>query len=106
MNGIQFFASKNYADIADHIDVGHRPPETDLFVLQVGLIDIGNGQAVWGGSLQRVYNGEKRYFKGWSELAANLQEILTPLAQFRILQELMATGIALEYMQNTCCKDS
>ena len=101
MNTIQFFASKNYADIDDPMDVGHRPPGTELFELRTGLMEIGNGQAVWGGSLQDVNNREKRYFKGWSGLVANLQGILTPLAQFRVLQELMAAEIALEYMQNT-----
>ncbi|MCI0556703.1 MAG: hypothetical protein L0287_37670 [Anaerolineae bacterium] len=101
MNTIQFFANKNCSEIVDPIDVAHRPAGTNLFELQMGLVDIGNGQAVWAGSLQKVHNGEKRYFKGWSGLVANLQEMLTPLAQFRVLQELMAAEIALEYMQNT-----
>jgi len=91
MNAIQFFANKNRAEIDDPMDVGHRPPGTDLFELQVGLIEIGNGEAVWGGSLQNVNNGEKRYFKGWSDLDANLREILTPFAQLEVLKALMQT---------------
>ena len=50
MNAIRFFANKDYAEIDDPMDIGHRPPVTDLyellFELQMGLIDIGNGQAV------------------------------------------------------------
>jgi hypothetical protein len=91
MSTIRFFANKNSSAIVDPIDVGHRPPGRDLFELQMGLIEIGNGQAVWGGSLNNVNNGEKRYFKGWSGLVANLQEILTPLAQLEVLKALMRT---------------
>jgi hypothetical protein len=91
MKAIQFFANKNYTEIDHPIDVGQRSPETDLFELQMGLIDIGNGQAVWGGSLQNVNNGKKRFFKGWSGLAANLQEMLTPSAQLEVLKALMRT---------------
>ena len=91
MNTIQFFANKNYTEIDDPMELGHRPPGTDLFELQMGLIEIGNGQAVWGGSLQNVNNGEKRYFKGWSGLVANLREILTPFAQLEVLKALMRT---------------
>ena len=90
MNTIQFFANKNDSEIADPLDIGNRPAGTNLFELQMGLVDIGNGQAVWVSSLRKIYNGEQRYFKDWSGLVAGLQEILTPLAQFRVLQELMA----------------
>jgi hypothetical protein len=90
MKTIQFFADKNFSEIVDTIDVGHKPAETNLFELQMGLVDIGNGQAAWAGSLQKAYGGQKRYFKGWSGLVENLQEILTPLAQFRVLQELIS----------------
>ena len=95
MNTIQFFANKNCVEIVDPIDAGHRPPGTDLFELQVGLIEIGNGQAVWGGSLQNVNNGEKRYFKSWSGLDANLRENLTPFAQLEVLKALMQTREAM-----------
>ena len=91
MTAIQFFASKDYPYIADPMDIGHRPPGTDLFELQVGLIDIGNGQAVWGSSLQNINNGKKRFFKDWLGLVANLQEILNPLAQLEVLKTLMQT---------------
>jgi hypothetical protein len=91
MSTIRFFANKNFSEIVDPLDVGHRSPGTDLFELRVGLIEIGNGQAVWGGSLRNVNNGAKRYFKGWSGLVANLQEILTPSAQLEVLKSLLRT---------------
>jgi hypothetical protein len=71
--------------------LGHGLPTTDLFELQIGLIDIGNGQAIWGGSLQNVDSGKKHFFQGWSSLVANLQEMLTPSAQLEVLKELMRT---------------
>jgi hypothetical protein len=89
MNAIQFFANKNCTEIDDPMAVGHKPLGTDLFELQMGLIEIGNGQAVWAGSLQNVNNGEKHYFKGWFGLVANLREILTPIAQLEVLNALM-----------------
>jgi hypothetical protein len=95
MNAIRFFANKIYAEIEDPVDVGHRPPRTNLFELQMGLIDIGNGQALWSGTLQNVKNGEKRFFKGWSGLVANLQEILTPSAQLEVLKALIRTKDAV-----------
>ena len=91
MSTIRFFANKSYTEIDDPMHIGHRSPKADLFELQMALIDIGNGQAVWGGSLQNVNNGEKRFFKGWSGLAANLQEMLTPSAQLEVLKALLWT---------------
>jgi hypothetical protein len=91
MNAIRFFANKDYAEIADPVDIGHRLHGTDLFELQMGLIDIGNGQVIWGGTLQNVNNGEKRFFRGWSGLVDTLQEILTPPAQFEVLKALIRT---------------
>ena len=91
MKTIRLFANKHFSEIVDPIDVGHRPAATNLFELQMGLVDIGNGQAVWAGSLQKVYGGEKRYFKGWSGLVANLREILTPFAQLEVLKALLRT---------------
>lgn len=88
MNANRFFTNKNYTEIDDPMDVGHKSPKMELFELQMGLIDIGNGQAVWAGSLQNVNNGEKRFFKGWLGLAANLQELLTPSAQLEVLKAL------------------
>lgn len=88
MNAIRFFANRDYTE-DDSRDVGHGWPKADLFELQMGLIDIGNGQAIWGGRLQNVNNGEKRFFKGWSGLAANLQDMLTPAAQLEVLQALI-----------------
>jgi hypothetical protein len=85
MNAIRFFANKDYIEK----DARHRSPEADLFELQMGLIDIGSGQAVWAGSLQNVNTGEKRLFKGWSDLVVNLQEMLTPSAQLEVLKALM-----------------
>jgi hypothetical protein len=89
MNTIRFFANKNYTEVDDPMDVGHKLSKMDLFVLQMSLIDIGNGLAIWGGSLQNANNGEKRFFKGWLGLAANLQELLTPSAQLEVLKALM-----------------
>jgi hypothetical protein len=91
MNAIRFFANKNYAEIADPMHISHRLHRTDLFELQMGLIDIGNGQVLWCGTLQNVNNGEKRFFRGWSGLVAILQEILTPPAQFEVLKALIQT---------------
>jgi hypothetical protein len=91
MNAIRFFANKNYAEIADPVDIGHRLHRTDLFELQMNLVDIGNGQVVWYGTLQNVNNGEKRFFRGWSGLVAALQEILTPPAQLEVLKALIQT---------------
>lgn len=95
MNAIRFFANKNYAEIEDTLHIGHRPRRTDLFELQMCPIDIGNGRILWGGALQSVSNGEKRYFRGWSGLVANLQEILTPSAQLEVLKALIQTKDAV-----------
>ena len=95
MNAMRFFANKIYAEIEDPVNVGQRPPRTDLFELQMGLIDIGNGQALWSGTLQNVKNGEERFFKDWSGLVANLQEILTPSAQLEVLKALIRTKDAV-----------
>ena len=81
MNALQFFADKHCAETVDPLDVGHRPPGTDLFNLQTGFVDIGNGKDVWYGSLQNVQDGQKHYFKSWSELVVHLQEILSLLAK-------------------------
>jgi len=89
MNTIQFFANENCTEIDDPMAVGRKPLGNDLFELQMGLIEIGNGQAVWAGSLQNVNNGEKHYFKGWSGLVANLRKVLTPFAQLEVLNALM-----------------
>jgi len=88
---IRFFANTAYMEPLDLMDFGHPSPATDLFELQMSLIDIGNGQAVWGGSLQNVNNGEKHFFKGWSGLVVNLQQVLTPSAQLEVLKALMRT---------------
>jgi hypothetical protein len=89
MNTIKFLANKIGPDIVDPTDIGNSPTGANLFELHIDLVDIGNGQTAWTSSLKKVYNGEQRYFKDWSGLAAGLQEILTPRAQFTVLQELM-----------------
>jgi len=91
MNAIRFFANKDYKETEDPMHLGHKLLGSDLFELQMGLIDIGNGQVLWGGTLQKVNNGEKRFFKGWSGLVAILQEILTPSAQLEVLKALLRT---------------
>jgi hypothetical protein len=77
------------------VDIGHRLVRSDLFELQMGLIDIGNGQVLWGGTLQNINNGERCFFKGWSGLIAHLQEILTPSAQLEVLKALIRTKDAV-----------
>jgi len=89
MNAIRFFANKSYVETDPPMDAGHKLAQTTLFELHLGLIDIGNGQAVWGGSLQDINSGEKHFFKGWPGLVTNLQEILTPSAQLEVLRALM-----------------
>ncbi|HEU4745732.1 MAG TPA: hypothetical protein VFS61_10870 [Anaerolineales bacterium] len=89
MNTIQFFTDKECFPACDAMDIPHRPAGADLFELQMFMVDIGNGQKAWYGSLQRMDNGEKHYFKGWSGLAANLQGILTPSAQLEVLKTLV-----------------
>ena len=54
-------------------------------------MDIGNEKDAWCGSLQNLSDGEKHYFKGRSELVANLQNILTPFAQLEVLKALLPT---------------
>ena len=89
MNTLQFFTDKDCFGTCDPMDTPHRPAGADLFELQMFLVDIGNGQKAWYGSLQKVDGGEKHYFKGWSGLAANLQGILTPSAQLEVLKTLL-----------------
>jgi hypothetical protein len=89
MNAIQFFANKNCVETADPVNIDHKPVWADLFEVQMQLVDIGNGKSMWCGSLQSVHDGQKRYFKSWSELVAHLQGILTPPAQLEVLQALL-----------------
>lgn len=86
MNTLQFFTDKDCFPTCDPMDVPHRPAGADLFELQMFLVDIGNGQNAWYGRLQKMDNGDKHYFKGWSGLATNLQGILTPSAQLEVLK--------------------
>lgn len=88
MNTIQFFTDKDCFPACDPMDVLHRPIGADLFELRIFLVDIGNGQNAWYGSLQNVDNRKKHYFKGGSGLVANLQGILTPTAQLEVLKTL------------------
>ena len=71
------------------MDIRHRPVEADLFELQMFLVDIGNGQSEWYGRLQNASDGEKCYFRGWYGLVANLQGVLTPIAQVEVLKALL-----------------
>lgn len=89
MNTIQFFANKNCAETNEYVGIGQKLPSCDQFELQMWLADIGKGQQVWCGSLQNVSSGEKHHFKGWTGLVANLQEILTPMAQLEVLSALL-----------------
>jgi hypothetical protein len=89
MNTLQFFTDKDCFPTCDPLDIPHRPAGADLFELQMFLVDIGNGQNVWYGSLQKVNDNVKHYFKGWSGLTANLRGILTPTAQLEVLKTLV-----------------
>lgn len=89
MNSIQFFADKDCSKKDNLMNGDYRPTGKDLFELQTWLVDIGNGQKEWCGKLHNVSTGEKRFFKGWSGLIANLQEILTPFAQLEVMRALM-----------------
>jgi hypothetical protein len=89
MNAIQFFTDKDCFPTCDPMDVPQRPVGADLFELQMLLVDIGNGHNVWCGRLQNVSDGEKHYFKGWSGLVTNMQNILTPFAQLKVLNVLL-----------------
>ena len=91
MNAIQFFADKNCSETVAPLDIGYRPVGAELFQLEMFLVDIGNEKDAWCGSLQNLSDGEKHYFKGWSELVANLQNILTPFAQLKVLKALLPT---------------
>ena len=89
MNSVQFFTDRNCLESCDPMDIQHRPAGTDLFELQMFLVDIGNGQKAWCGSLQNVADRKKHYVKGWSGLIADLQKILTPSAQLQVLNMLL-----------------
>ena len=100
MNTLQFFTNMNGFERHDPMDIEHRPVGADLFELRMFLVDIGNGQSEWCGSLQNGKNGEIHYFKGWSGLVANLQGILTPMAQLEMLKLLGAFDEAVQERQN------
>ena len=87
MNTVQFFTDKECFPACDPMDVQHRPVGADLFELQMFLVDLGNGQNAWYGSLQNVEDREKHYFKGWTGLVLNLQGILTPMAQLALFMK-------------------
>jgi hypothetical protein len=86
VNTIQFSIDKNCLEACDLINARERALEVKLFELQMFPVDIGNGKDTWCGSLQRLHDGEKHYFKGWSGLISNLQGMLTPMAQLEVLK--------------------
>jgi hypothetical protein len=94
MSTLQFFTCTNCLEAYDPVDVRHRPAGTELFALEMFLVDIGNGRNEWYGSLQNINNGEKHYFKGWSGLVANLQGLLTPSVQMEILRAILPLDAA------------
>jgi len=89
MNSIQFFANKGCSKKDNSMNGIHEPTGNDMFELQAWLVDIGNGHKEWCGKLHNMSTGEKHFFKGWSGLIANLQEILTPFAQLEVMRTLM-----------------
>lgn len=88
MNTVQFFTDTNCRETCDPMDIRHSPCGAAVFELQMFLVDIGNGQSTWCGRLQNISGGDKRYFKGWTGLVANLQGLLTPIAQLEVLKAL------------------
>ena len=86
MNTIQFFTDKDCFPACNPMDIPRRPVGATLFELRMFLVDIGNGQNVWYGSLQNVDDGEKYYFKGWPGLVVHLDRILTPSAQLQVMK--------------------
>jgi hypothetical protein len=46
------------------------------FTLRVWREELGSGRGEWRGRVQNVTSGEVRYFRGWSMLAACIQEML------------------------------
>jgi hypothetical protein len=89
VNTIQFFINKNCLEAYDPMGLGHGPAGTDGFELQMALIDLGNGKQEWYGSLQNVNDEKKHYIKGWSGLIADLQKVLTPAVQLKVLNALL-----------------
>jgi len=96
VNAIQFFTDRNCFPACDAMDLRHRPDGADLFEVQMFLVDIGNGQNIWYGRLKNVNDGEERYFKGWSGMAASLEGILTPLRQLEVLETFLARQRRME----------
>ena len=96
MNNIQFFNDKICQGTCDPLDLSHMPVGAELFELQMFLLDIGNGQNAWCGSLRHLNDGKKLYFRGWAGLTANLQGILTPVAQLEVLSVLLLSRRRLE----------
>ena len=96
VNSINFFTDKYCFGACDPMDIRHRPEGADLFELQMFLVDLGNGQNAWYGSLQNLDEGGRRYFRGWSGMVANLHGILTPSAQFEVLQVFLLSRQRLE----------
>ena len=89
MNTLQFFTDKDCFPTCDPLNLLHRPMGADLFELQMFIVDIGNSQKAWYGSLQNMESGEKHYFKGWAGLAAHLHGVLTPGAQLEVLKAIL-----------------
>ena len=89
MNTIRFFINKNCSEEQDPTGLRHRPAGAVELELQMFLVDIGNGRKSWYGSLRNVNDEKKHYIKGWSGLVADLQKILTPSAQLKVLNALL-----------------
>jgi hypothetical protein len=89
VNTIRFFINKNCWEACDPMVLEHKPAGAGEFELQMFLVDIGNGRKSWYGRLQNVNDEKKHYIKGWSGLVADLQKILTPSAQLKVLNALL-----------------
>ena len=89
MSTIQFFTDRNCLEACDLIDGRPNPLGATQFELRMFLVDLGNGQCDWYGSLQTVNDGNKKYFRGWSGLVSNLQRFLSLGAQLIVLRALI-----------------
>lgn len=47
-----------------------------LFIVQLWLEELGDGQTEWRGKVQNVENGEAHYFRQWSAVGRLMQAML------------------------------
>ena len=57
------------------MDQTQPKPHSQLFTVRLWSEDIGQGQIEWRGEVRHVLSGETTYFRDWSMLAAQLQQL-------------------------------